>query len=257
MMRQNLKLILVLLTLLPVLSTPTIAADTKSKVMNFVISSAPDSYLVNLTTAVLKNVFSRMGYGYQVASYPQKRSIWLMQRGEVDGDATRVYNFNRGNMHPSYVRVEENIASVHWDAFATDPKIKVSSWDDLKKGGYRVGYLAGVKYNEQHLVGFIEERKLVAQPLTNINGLKQLMLGRTDVYIYPDGKEAYRALESEELKTSGIVFAGRVDTVKIYPYLHKKHANLAAAVAQKIKELKDEGLFKKYQDQALAKMRRK
>jgi len=245
-----------MLLLFPVLSVAA-AADPKPKVMDFVISSAPDSYLFKLTTAVLKNVFSRMGYGYQVTSYPQKRSVWLMERGEVDGDATRVYDFNRGNSHPSYVRVAESIADIHWDAFATDPKIKVSNWNDLKKGNYRVGYLAGVKYNEQHLVGFIDKNNLVAQPLRNINGLMQLMLGRSDVYIYPDGKEAYHDLETEELNGSKIVFAGRVDTVKIYSYLHKKHVGLAAIVAKKIKELKDEGLFKKYQAEALAAMRTK
>jgi ABC-type amino acid transport substrate-binding protein len=178
-----------------------------------------------------------------------------MQNVEVDGDATRVYDFNKNNTRSSYVRVEEYIANVHWDVFATDSKIKVGRWNDLKKDNYRVGYLAGVKYNEQHLLGFIDEDKLVPQPSNNINGLRQLMAGRSDVYIYPDGKEAYRNLMTDPLRTSGIVHVGRVDTVRIYPYLHVKHASMAATLAKQIKHLKDEGLFKEYQAQDLGSMR--
>jgi hypothetical protein len=72
--RQSSKPVLVLFILLAIFGAPTVAAaaDAKPKVMHFAFSSRPDSYLAKLTTAVLKKVFARMGYGYQVNSYPQK-----------------------------------------------------------------------------------------------------------------------------------------------------------------------------------------
>ena len=74
------------------------------------------------------------------------------------------------------------------------------SWNDLKKRNYRVGYLEGVKHNEQNLIGFIDKNKLVPQPNNNVLGLLQLLRGRSDVYIYPDGVQARLDLETKPLR---------------------------------------------------------
>jgi len=215
--------------------------------MNFVTAAPLDSDLAKLTTMVLTEAFKRLGYGYTINSCPQKRCISFMKSGKVDGDATRVYAFNKKNNHPYYVRVNESHAKIYWSAFTTNPDIRINSWDDLKKGGYRVGYLNGVKYSEQNLIGLIEKKNLIVQPASNLNGLMQLFHGRIDVYIYADGSRAKNDLATDRLKNSKITFSGNVDYMEMYPYLHSKHEALAKKLAHKMKEIKAEGLVEVYQ----------
>jgi len=237
------------------LTVPSAVKADETKTMKFVTSAPLESDLAKLTTLILTEAFKRLGYGYEVESYPQKRSIDLMKTGQVDGDATRVYGFNKKGDYPYYVRVNVSHATIFFDAFVTDPKIKITSWEDLKKGNYRVGYLAGVKFSEQHLIGFIDEDHLISQPNSNLSGLKQLLYGRTDAYIYADGSRAKNDLADEGLqkieksKKVTITFAGHVDRINLYPYLHKKHEPITDILTATIRNIKKEGLFEKFQKQ--------
>ena len=219
------------------------------KTMKFVISSPQEATITKVTTLVLTEAFKRIGYEYEVISYPQKRSILLMESGEVDGDATRIYDFNVNNEHPYYIRVNESYAKIYWSAFVTDPEIEIQSWDDLKNGNYRIGYLSGVKYCEQKLIGFIDEDKLLPQFDSNFNGLKQLDSGRIDIYIYTNSDQAKYDLDSEELQNSKIMLAGHLDYLDVYPYLQKKHESLAETLAETIRDIKAEGLYDKFKSQ--------
>jgi len=219
----------------------------EKKVMSFVTAAPLDSDLAKQTTMVLTEAFKRLGYGYTIKSCPQKRCINFMKSGTVDGDATRVYSFNKKNNHPYYVRVDESHARIYYSIFSTNPDIKINSWDDLKKGGYRVGYLSGVKYSEQNLIGLIGKKNLIPQPVSNLSGLLQLLYGRIDVYVYADGSRAKNDLANDRLKNSKITFSGNVDHIELYPYLHSKHEALAIELAKKIKEINAEGLFDVYQ----------
>ncbi|OUR77843.1 hypothetical protein A9Q83_10040 [Alphaproteobacteria bacterium 46_93_T64] len=232
-----------------VLTVPSAVKSDEMGVMKFSTAAPLGSDLEKLTTLVLTEAFKRLGYSYEVESYPQKRGIYLMRTGRVDGDATRVYGFNKEGKHPYYVRVNESHAAIFFDAFVTDPKIKITSWEDLKNGNYRVGYLEGVKFSEQHLIGFIDKDKLISQPNSNLNGLKQLVNGRTDVYIYADGSRAKNDMADEELKKSTITFAGHVDRIDLYPYLQKKHEPIADILTATIRDIKKEGLFEIFQKQ--------
>ena len=65
--------------------------NAEQRVMSFVTAAPINSDLEKITTNVLREAFKRLGYGYEVNSYPQKRCILLMKNGNVDGDATRVH----------------------------------------------------------------------------------------------------------------------------------------------------------------------
>lgn len=232
------------------LSFPAFSEDLK--VMKFVTAARDGSSLANLSRLTLTEAFKRLGYDFQLQSYPQKRCIALMKSGEVDGDATRVFSFNKNNKHPYYIRVDENHARINFSVFMVKPTIKVSSWHDLKKANYRIGYLAGVKYSEQNLVDIIAPHNLIPQSNSNLSGLLQLASGRIDAYVYADGVRAKQDLAREELKNSNIDLAGVVDYRRIYPYLQAKHKDLAEDLAEQIKLLKSEGLLEQFQRQALA-----
>ncbi len=79
--------------------------------------------------------------------------------------------------------------------------------------------------------------------------MKQLVAGRFDVYVYVASDQAKQDLASDDLKDSKIVMAGHLDSIKVYAWLQKKHEALADNLAEKIREIKAEGLFDEYQKQ--------
>ncbi|MGO1119411.1 hypothetical protein ACTL6U_11925 [Rhodovibrionaceae bacterium A322] len=173
-----------------------------------------------------------------------------MKSGRADGDATRVSSFNKDNKHPYYVRVDESTAEIYYGVFMVNPTVEIRSWADLKEGGYRVGYLGGVKHLENNLIGLIEPGRLFVQPNSNLYGLLQLAHGRIDAYVYSNSATAKKDLASDRLKDSGIALAGIVDTKGLYPYFQIKHQALAGELAKAIRDIKAEGLLDEYLVQA-------
>ena len=200
-------------------SDTTSFINKESKEIYFGTPDSLETKLVKMTTLVLTAAFQRLGYKYHVAKYPQKRLIAYMKSGRLDGDTTRVYNFNANNKHPYYIRIDESIDTIHFDAFVTDSKIKVNTWSDLEKGNLRIGYLAGVQLSEQKLKKYISKSKLQVQPVSNINGLRQLKAGRIDVFVYGGARSAEVDFKNNaDLRNSKITNAGHLQIVKIYPY---------------------------------------
>ncbi|OUR78043.1 hypothetical protein A9Q83_08615 [Alphaproteobacteria bacterium 46_93_T64] len=239
-----------IITCLVFLVPPTFAEDTK--VMRFVTAARADSSLFKLSRLTLTEAFKRLGYDFELNSYPQKRSIHLMKLGKVDGDATRVYNFNRDNEHPYYARTDESHVKIYFSVYMVNPTVKINTWNDLKKGGYRIGYLGGVKHIEQNLIGLIDPAKLFIQPTSNLNGRRQLAHGRIDAYVYANSARATKDLAAVDLKNSGVALAGVVDSKGMFPYFQVKHKAMATDLAKKIREIKAEGLFEIYQNQVLS-----
>ena len=59
-----------------------------------------------------------------------------------------------------------------------------------------------------------------------------------------------RLLNSAEFKDRGVRAAGIMEEVFNYPYVHKQHADLAPKLAEVLRQMKAEGLFEQYMQQA-------
>ncbi len=230
---------------------PAAATETDEKTMRLVSGIPPSTVMFRTASLVLPEAFKRNGYEATVEYCPPKRCFQMMESGEVDGDATRVYDFVKGGANPNHFRIEEHFTSSTWMAFATNPDIKVSGWEDLKTNNYRIGYLSGVVKSEQKLIGFIDDDKLVAVPTSIEEGLGMLSADRFDIYVSADGHIAEMLLQTEEFKDSGIQNVGIIEEVFLYPYLHIKHKELAPQIATTIKEMKEEGLLEQYKKQLM------
>ena len=226
---------------------PNIEVESNEKQMHFGLGGVPeDSNLGRLAIMTLTEAFSRMDYTFTAENLPNKRVIHLMDTDRIDGDVIRIFDFNKANEHPNYVRINENTVFSHWGAFVTDSTIKIDSWADLKKGNYRVGYLAGIKLSEQNLIGLIDAEKLIVQSKSNLNGLRQLIENRIDVYVFAGYKNVGFDFSTVELQEKEIYLAGELEVVPSYPYLHKKHKELAPILEQTIRDIKNEGLYDKF-----------
>lgn len=129
-------------------------------------------------------------------------------------------------------------------AITMDPAIKIDSWASFRDTSYNVDYYRGMAIVKKRLSVVVKPEKLstVNQP---VHGLKKLMNRRIDVYIDSD-KQVLSLLALPEFKDSGLRIVAELESIASYPYLHKKHAELAPRLAEVLKEMKSMGLFEKF-----------
>lgn len=181
--------------------------------------------------------FTRLGYTFELITAPTKRSLMDADSGVVDGDAARVYNVNEKNNYPSILRVNEPIRRVKLVVYSNNSSLTINSWDDLK--GLNIAYIEGVKYIEERLAPYNEDRNVRTffKPAVIF---KKMLEGEIDVYIDREGV-IESALEQEEL--TDIVRIAVLGEADLYPYLHKTNRHLVEPLAEVLREMKSDGKF--------------
>jgi hypothetical protein len=203
--------------------------------------------LLRFAELVYIEAFQRLGLEFTYAVYPQKRCGVLVNAGEVDGEPGRVGNHNQ--TFPNLIRVEEPIVEVKMAAFAIDPSISLDGWESLQGTTYNVEYIIGGTDTEDNLPKFVDPERL-SKVATVEQALKKLRAGRTDIFIHAE-ELVLSVLRTEEFKDSGIVKVGLMQDHSAYPFLYKKHADIAPKLAAVLKQMKAEGLYAQYWEQAM------
>ena len=161
---------------------------------------------------------------------------------------TRVYNYNK--KHVNLIRIEESHYTASFVAFGVNPDIKIDGWKSLKKGGYKIGHRIGVKKTETRLKELnIDKNKLITSN-TTLQGLKQAMLGRSDIYldVLQNIKDVFK--ENSFLKESKLKNLGTMESITAHSFLHKKNKSLVPKLNIILKQMKKEGLITKYKHMA-------
>jgi polar amino acid transport system substrate-binding protein len=196
-----------------------------------------------LRRLIYTEVFKRLGIKAEFREYPSKRASIEAESGNIDGEAIRPRQY--GAEHPNLIRVEESLFPMNLSAFTANDSIPpMKGWESFKGTNYRVEYRRGLIVCEHNLSKFVSKENLsdVTEPE---QGLKKLISGRTDLFIY-DEEWVRTALNTPEFKDSKIRFVGLIESLDVYPYLHKKHASLVPKMAEIIKAMKAEGLIEQY-----------
>jgi len=142
------------------------------------------------------------------------------------------------------IRVQEPIAIVNFSAFTTNPSIKLYGWNSLKNTDLRVDHVRGIVLSKKMLTKFVKKENLSA--VNNIDqGLKKLISGRTDVFIYLD-TIINMSLNLPKFKNNNILNAGDLETIKVHLFLNKKYNALEPEFSTVIKAIKSEGLANQY-----------
>lgn len=225
-----------------VFSMPSQAADKMTLVGT---TSVKDSMRGQWLTLVFTEVFRRLGYELQYDGYPAGRASMMSDTGEVDGEISRVFEYQEA--HPNLIRVEEVLYATKFVAFAAKPGIALHGWKSLQNTTYNVEYRIGVQLCSNELIQAVAPEHL-SSVVKAEQGLKKLILGRTDLYVDVDFTiiEAIKSLNRADFDVSVLYQVGIMQEVNAYSYLHKKHAVLVPKVAEAIKNMKQEGLFEQY-----------
>ncbi|MDO6683909.1 MULTISPECIES: hypothetical protein [unclassified Agarivorans] len=200
-------------------------------------------WFINIYT----EAFSRMGITLRYRIFPAKRASLYSDKGEVDGELSRVFDY--GTKHPNLIRVEEHHVLSVFSAFSADPAIKLDGWESLKKDTtLNVEYRRGIKKSTEKLVAIVPSKHLSA--VNSIQrAVERLLKGRTDVFVEPEDSVT-DFLKSETFQDisqgTPIYKAGTMEIVSSHLWLHKKHQSLVIPLSTILSDMKKEGLFELY-----------
>lgn len=215
----------------------------------FIITAGgePDTWGSRLGILIYTEAFRRLGIPFRMEYYTLARGATLVEQGLADAEFSRVLEY--GADKPYLVRVEESVVDLGFSLYAVSPDVKLDHLDDLRATRYLVEYRRGLLLCENTLKALVPSDRLSDVP-TREQGLKKLMAGRTDLYCEIDVyvQQELRSPELKELanadKVHKLVSLGKV--VPTYPFLNKKHADLAPRLAAVLKQMKTEGLIEAY-----------
>lgn len=194
---------------------------------------------------IYTEAFKELGYKFEYKIFPSKRASLLANSGKIDGEPQRIYSYVK--KYENLIRVEEPIFTNRTLAFTVNPKIKIENLNNLKNTSYKVEYLRGSIWSKNKLTPLISNQNL-SEIETIKQGFKRLTYKRTDVFIALEVL-ALKTLQDNEFDTSNINISSVIGENYSYPYLHKSHSKLAIHLAKILKEMKEDGRYKKiYQE---------
>ena len=212
------------------------------------------SYVARWYRQIYVEAFRRLGLSLQMATYPAQRIGALLDQGVIDGTVARARIY--ADAHPELIRVDESVFDAVFALYAANASLELKRLEDLPAMKLRVGYRRGVLYCEKALKSVLPPKQIF--DLTQVDqALKMMLMGRADVFCGNDAS-VLSALDSAELK--GVTTIRRVlvlETAPAYPYLHRRHAELAPRLAAALKAMKAEGLIERYRLEALREAARK
>lgn len=200
-------------------------------------------------TLIYTEVFKRLGYDLQYHGYPSARASRMSDAGLFDGEINRVAAYQAA--HPNLIRLETSHFTTTLAAYAVKPGIQLEGWESFKDTDYLVEYRRGTKIVEVGLTPFVLPGNL-SEITTTEQGLKRLILDRTDIYVdvVDTVTGVLKELNSDKYDPSSVYQAGIMAKTTLHLYLHKKHAALVPKVNETLKAIKKEGLVAQYQQRA-------
>ena len=198
-----------------------------------------NEYQPSIIVPILTEAFKRNGIRFKAVYHPSLRSLLYSSTGSLDGELHRVYDFHEvsGGNYPDLIRIESEMLTVWRGVFATK-KIKFETWDDLK--GYRVAYTRGRKSMEKILHQFLQTKQIIVSD-SNIHAFEMLSDGLVDLVLA--GSRVGDDLLESHRQFSNITKVKKVSPVRIYSYIHMKHQQLAAKIADTIEQMKKDGTY--------------
>ena len=236
----------IILLFTPLLSANTIQTPTFSSLTDntfyMAINRPKGTKGYEWITRVYQEVFRRINARVSFVEQPLKRSSVEANEGRIDGEPARIFSY--AETFTNLLRVEEPLFYMEVLAYASSP-LTLNGWESLRGTSYRIEYPGGMKVCEENLAKVVPQSNFTPVRMT-IHGILRLSKKRSDVYI--DDKNFLLPLinhNQEELRGK-IFFAGIMEKVPLYMYVHKKHQSFIQELAKSIRSVRDEGLVGQY-----------
>ena len=209
------------------------------------------TYLAKWYRRIYGEAFRRLDLPLQMATYPTQRIGALLDQGAIDGEVARARIY--AEAHPELIRVDESVFDVVWGLYSANAALELKRLEDLPAMKLRANYRRGVLYCERALKSVLSPEQIL-DVTQDDQAVTMLLTGRSDVFCSADIVDIsiLSGLNSAELKGAATIRRVLVlQTAPLYPYLLRKHAELAPHLAAVLKAMKSEGLIERYCVEAL------
>jgi hypothetical protein len=216
----------------------------------FVLSADQDAstFAGKWVWLIYTEAFRRLGVNFRLTANPMSRQSALADDGLIDGEVARAHAY--GATQPNLVRVEEPVLHLVFSLYTANPSLRLGRVEDLAQTPLRGEYRRGVGVCESALKAVLPAERL-SDVTTTEQGAKKLLAGRTDVFCDND-VSMLRVIHAPDIEGARslrkVLPLGAA--IPTYPYLHRRHAELAPRLAAVIKAMKAEGLIEEYRLQA-------
>jgi hypothetical protein len=206
------------------------------------------SYLAKWYRRIYGEAFRRLGLRLEMATYPTQRIGVLLDQGVIDGEVVRARIYAQA--HPELIRVDESVFDAVFALYTANATLELKRLEHLSAMKPRVSYRRGVLYCEKALKSVLPPEQI--SDITQVEqGLMMLLTKRAD-FLCDIDLSVESALDSAEFKGVTTIRTVLVlQALPLYPYVHRKHAELAPRLAATLKQLKAEGLIERYRLEAL------
>ncbi|MCJ8297317.1 MAG: transporter substrate-binding domain-containing protein [Pseudomonadales bacterium] len=227
--------------LLVILSSLTSLSSQAVENVTFTSGQPLNQYVPSTIIPILTEAFKRNGIRFKAVHHPSLRSLLYSSTGNLDGELHRVYDFHKvsGGKYPDLIRIESELITT-WLAIYSTKKIPFDNWKDLKE--YKVSYSRGKKILDNLLPRFLPKEQIVVAN-NDTDAFKMLSDGLVDVVI-AGSKTGVDLLEAHN-QFSNITKVQNVHPIRMYSYIHKKHQQLAAKIADTLEQMKKDGSYAK------------
>lgn len=196
--------------------------------------------LAIVSKTVLETAYNRLGYEVTFTDLPPKRAFLESNNGEFDGETHRIEGIEK--TFKNLIPIEIPINYLQLLILSKKYNIYIDSKDKLK--GYSIGYQRGIIISENYVKGL---NGIAARD--DIINLRKLAAGRLDfvVIVGTDARELLSNNQYPDIK----ILEPVVQTVKLYHYVHKKHADLVPKLTKILKEMEAKGEIEKIRAEKL------
>nr|WP_238486446.1 transporter substrate-binding domain-containing protein [Motilimonas eburnea] len=200
---------------------------------------------------IYREAFKRHGYEFEYLGFPAARVARIFMQGKLDGEINRIASYGEGRA--DLIRVQEPHFSMNSVAYSHLAGLTLEGWDSFNSLAYRVEYRNGSKLFAMEIPPRMPA-ELVSKVTTTEQGVKRLILKRTDVFLELDlsVEDALAKLDPALYDVDSIKPVATLATKPSYLFLHRKHQQLAEKVAQTLREMKQQGVIEHYRQQAIA-----
>lgn len=180
---------------------------------------------------IIKEAYQHIGIHVDVKVVPSERALYMANKGQVDGLATRIWAI--GEKYPNLVRVSVPVKTLKGCVFTKDTIFDVKGWESLKP--YKIGILTGSKFAQIGTKGMNVE-----QVSTYKQMFKKLVHGRSDIVVAEQSNAMgclYKMKLTDEIKQ---LEPPLIET-DLYHYVHRKNEKLVPKFAKALQKLKANG----------------
>lgn len=198
------------------------------KTLNFAL---PDDEVDHVSLAVLQAAYDRLNIRVTGELMPAGRALAESDVGRTDGEVNRIAAIEQE--HANLIRVDVPINFLDGVAYTCNPSLTVKDWDDLHD--LRIGVRLGIRFAEQATRGM--PNVTYANDYDKLFDL--LVLHRLDVVISSRqvGYSQSRRPGCEKLRS----LEPPLESLPLYHYLHKRHAELVPAITRILQQMTDSG----------------